>query len=339
MLNERELNRRAFRRLAVLMMCGLILVIGDYIMSGMNNSVSFIKSHGNYYVIRPNSDDSTGHIRLKARVETDHKTISKSLNLSLSPYEIEEKPEDGKADDKQNSIGKLSSDELISYEINALTSRLNEDISVRNVKLPNRLSTGEKIHWSVNRNSNTAPIIFGMIVLAFIVYRRRLEPLKKQAQARNDCIARQLPEFINRIVLLLNAGLVLNHAFEIAIEDNAEDVGNDYFYSKMNAIYKRIKEANSSMTREFQAFARGELGTDAELSKELIRISNIFSDNISKGVELTEKLQHESEILWLNRKRNCEKRGHLAETKQTLPLTLLLLVLILITVSPALLEL
>ncbi|MFQ7012468.1 MAG: hypothetical protein ACLRTA_08070, partial [Clostridia bacterium] len=59
----------------------------------------------------------------------------------------------------------------------------------------------------------------------------------------------------------------------------------------------------------------------------------------SKGTGLTEKLQAESEILWMNRKKNCEERGRLAETKLTLPLVIFLLVLIVITIAPALLEL
>ena len=73
--------------------------------------------------------------------------------------------------------------------------------------------------------------------------------------------------------------------------------------------------------------------------KELIRVANIICDNVSKGTGLTEKLQAESEILWMNRKKNCEERGRLAETKLTLPLVIFLLVLIVITIAPALLEL
>lgn len=73
--------------------------------------------------------------------------------------------------------------------------------------------------------------------------------------------------------------------------------------------------------------------------RELMRVSNIINDNINKGVELTDKLQAESEILWLNRKKSCEEKGRFAETKMTLPLMLFLMVLIIITVAPALLEL
>ena len=73
--------------------------------------------------------------------------------------------------------------------------------------------------------------------------------------------------------------------------------------------------------------------------RELMRISNIINDNVNKGVELTDKLQAESELLWMNRKKSCEEKGRLAETKLTLPLMIFLMVLIMITVAPALLEL
>ncbi len=44
-------------------------------------------------------------------------------------------------------------------------------------------------------------------------------------------------------------------------------------------------------------------------------------------------------MLWLERKKSCEERGRLAETKLTLPLMIFLMVLIVITVAPALMEL
>lgn len=66
------------------------------------------------------------------------------------------------------------------------------------------------------------------------------------------------------------------------------------------------------MHRELREFAR------KSGIKELIRVANIICDNVSKGTGLTEKLQAESEILWMNRKKNCEERGRLAETKLTL---------------------
>ena len=106
----------------------------------------------------------------------------------------------------------------------------------------------------------------------------------------------------------------------------------------MAEIDHKIRETNSSLEKEFRAFARSS-ECSGKGSRELMRISNIISDNISKGAELTDKLQSESEALWLSRKSDSEERGRLAETKLTMPLTVFLLVLVVVTVSPALLEL
>jgi hypothetical protein len=184
-----------------------------------------------------------------------------------------------------------------------------------------------------------------VIFLAVLIYVRRFDPLEKIRLQQRESVRRQLPEFINRLVLLLGAGLVLSSAFEKIVEENQTANAavpsaqkEDYFYRCMGDIYVRIKETNGSMAKEFRAFARSGMGL-GEGDRELMRISNIISDNISKGVELADKLQSESEMLWLSRKRSSEERGRLAETKLTLPLTVFLLVLVVVTVSPALLEL
>ena len=72
--------------------------------------------------------------------------------------------------------------------------------------------------------------------------------------------------------------------------------------------------------------------------KEFTRITSIITDNQYKGVNLTEKLESESDILWTQRKKIAEEKGRIAETKLTFPLALLLLVLILITAAPAIME-
>ena len=136
------------------------------------------------------------------------------------------------------------------------------------------------------------------------------------------------------------AGLVLSAAFEHIVEESrqTDSLADDYFYSCMAEIDHKIRETNSSLEIEFRAFARSS-ECSGKGSRELMRISNIISDNISKGAELTDKLQSESEALWLSRKSDSEERGRLAETKLTMPLTVFLLVLVVVTVSPALLEL
>jgi hypothetical protein len=337
-----------------------LLLLFDFFIGFDFASLNLLRGDNGVYLVRPGEGNSAGHISLKADIETDNGTVTKKYDVSLYPYARKGGPASGSSGSLFGSndnadAGAMSEDELLAYEMRSVIGSLNDDQSAKRVSLPEHLRTGEKVTWTSERKNNTAVIAFGMILLAVIIYVRRLDPLEKIRLQQQDSVRRQLPEFINRLVLLLGAGLVLSTAFEKIVEENLEANGRssnewqsdqrqsderkeDYFYQCMGDIYARIKETNGSLAKEFRAFARSGLGL-GEGDRELMRISNIISDNISKGVELADKLQSESEMLWLSRKRSSEERGRLAETKLTLPLTVFLLVLVVVTVSPALLEL
>lgn len=330
-MNEEILDQKALKTILIVIIIGFLLITADLFLSGHSRTLSLYESDRGLYMVRPSSDRPSGKITLKA--EVSGQDYSKKFDIVLAPLNSEEQNNAGETDSMSD---RMTEKELVGYEVRNTVRSLNENTARSRIYLPDRLSSGEKISWSEERNTNTAPIFFCVLVICALVFRNRYAPLKKKLQEEQNSITRQLPEFINRIVLLLNAGLVLNSAFEKAVEESSS---NDYFYSQMKDIHSRVVQANSSMYREFRDFAKSRSAAGDEAARELMRISNIINDNISKGVELTEKLQAESEMLWLARKRNCEERGRLAETKLTLPLTLFLLVLIVITVSPALLEL
>ena len=343
-MSEAALNRRAIRRIFIVVTAGMLLLLFDFFVGFDAASLQLMRGGNGLYLIRPDAGDSAGHIHLKADIETDTGTVSKSYELRLYPYAEanDDSPSGGNSGSGSGGkdAGAMSEEELLAYEMRSVISSLNDDQSVRRVVLPDRLRTGEAIQWSAPRQSNSVVIAFGMIILTVLLYVRRLDPLEKLRRAQMDSVQRQLPEFVNRLVLLLGAGLVLSAAFERIVEESrqSESLKGDYFYQSIDGIYDKVRETNGSMAKEFREFARsGE--SSCEASRELMRISNIINDNISKGVELTDKLQSESETLWLARKRGSEERGRLAETKLTLPLTVFLIVLVVVTVSPALLEL
>ena len=346
-MNEAALTKKAVKRMLIVLTAGVLLLLFDFFVGFDFSTLRLMSGGSGPYLIRPDEGSSSGHITLQADIETDSGTVTKEYDLSLYPYAREAgHTVSGSAssgtETSSGSVGAgaMSEDELLAYEMRGVISSLNDDQSARRVALPDHLKTGETITWTARRRNNTVAIAFAMIVLTVFIYKKRLDPLDKLRRAQMDSVRRQLPEFVNRLVLLLGAGLVLSSAFERIVEESrrTEALSGDYFYKCMDGIYSKIKETNGSMEKEFRAFARsGE--HSGEGSRELMRISNIISDNISKGVELTDKLQSESEALWLSRKRSSEERGRLAETKLTMPLTVFLLVLVVVTVSPALLEL
>ena len=320
------------KKLILVLCVGILLIAVDCIVSSAGTNLLFKEKSGDVVILRPNEGMPAGHIYLKAHVKNGKEEYEKKYDISVDAYSAS-----GSDSDRRKEQNKTAepAEELAAYELRSAVSGINDDISVRKVILPSSLSTGEEIKWSTEKKTNTIPLLILVMLACLLVYKRSTNPIKQLLKARNASITRQLPEFVNKLVLLLNAGLVLSAAFDRTVEEslNSRNAEDDYFCSKLREINKNMKEMNSPLNTEFRAFAK-ESGHSG-----LMRISNILSDNINKGVELTDKLQSESEVLWINRKRDCEERGRISETKLTLPLVMFLLVLIVITVSPALLEL
>ena len=330
-----EARRKARKQIIAVIIIGTVLLLMDMMTASARPQVAVTEADGRLYMVRPSSAEEAGRLSLIASVSGEHETVEKKVDIMLEPYGKEADAGEGKADTEDEKT--VTERERIEYEIRSIASNVNEDMKADKVELPSSLETGEKISWEIEKSSdNNVLVIFALTaIMAFCIYRNRFAAMEKQRRENRESVIRQLPEFVNRLVLLLNAGLVLTSAFEKSIEEGIGFSNNDgdYFYGRMKEIYISSKTANGSMNREFRAMAK-ESGI-----RELMRISNIINDNVNKGVELTDKLQAESELLWMNRKKSCEEKGRLAETKLTLPLMIFLMVLIMITVAPALLEL
>lgn len=326
-----ELEAKARKTIAIICLISLVIIAGDGIVSALSQGNVYRDSKG-IYIVRPEGDYSSS-LSLKAKVKSDGREIEKNYDISIKPFSEEIQQEADGTGEKPSD--EASEEEMIRSELRGLLAEVNRNTNKKKFYLPSKLSTGEKVIWSKSRRNNSAVLIFLTMVICIAVYTNRFKQIAKDKQRQRDSVMRQLPEFINRLVLLLNAGLVLSTAFNKSIEDGIKYNihKDDYFYKRMGEIYNSITSMNGVIEHEFRSFAK-ESGVN-----EMIRVSNIITDNISKGADLTEKLQCENQVIWENRKSNCEERGRLSETKLTLPLTVFLLVLIFITVSPALLEL
>lgn len=322
------------KKITFVLVAGFLLMAADLAMSS-GHEIKVEGADEQLYLIRPEAGEKSGYLSLQAEIMGEEGVYKKNIDVMVEPYEAEKTDEEDEASEETSMT--MTEEERLDYSLRSIVDTINSDSSVKKIGLPASLDTGEEIKWKVvkEHRTNTLPIALMMVIISVLLYRERFASIrKKEAEDKNNVI-RQLPGFINRLVLLLNAGLVLTSAFEKAVEESiSTDRGeNDYFYRNIKGIYISMKTANGSMHKELRHFAR-KSGV-----QELMRISNIISDNINKGAELSDKLRSEGELLWMERKKRCEEMGRLAETKLTLPLMLFLLVLIIITVTPALLEL
>ncbi|MDO4860780.1 MAG: type II secretion system F family protein [Bacillota bacterium] len=308
----------------ILAACSAVLSQGD--------DVPVLTDDGgkSFYVIRPDKNSGPVTLDVEMTVDTKDGQVVKEIQMVIDPEEEQEV----RNEETIETAGRESYSDRLEREMRSAVRAVNEDVTMKKVTLPETLAGGEKVTWKKTESSDFPVLIMLFMVTVFIIFRTRYSSPEKEEQEAKESIIRELPEFINRIILLLNAGVVLSTAF-ITIMEGREKLGAEeksYFYGQMRNIYTKLRRANGSLNTELRDFAK------RSGVRELMRFSNIVSDNLSKGADLVGKLRRESEALWFARKKQSEEKGRTAETKLTFPLVLLLLVLVMVTIAPAMLE-
>lgn len=313
----------------VVIICLFILAIVLIIFSSIfnNERLIFIDQAGHKYIERPTYDQGNLSAKLIVSGDVKGENIKKPVVLNIKPEGANSNKKDTtekSIDLKEQAIGKLN---LLVYSINK-----SDDSKI--VYLPEHIEGMDHVSWSNAKNSPILLITFACGVLLICIYMKRYDQIKTLKRNCNDSIEDELPDFLNKIVLLMNAGLVLSAAFEKIVKDYNfhEYMNQSYFYHQLTGISTKVSETNASMVEELKRFA------ERSKNREFMRVTNVISDNIHKGTELVNVLQGESTFLWFQRKKRAEEKGRIAETKLTMPLALQLLVLIIITLAPAMIE-
>ncbi|MGI6737761.1 MAG: type II secretion system F family protein [Anaerovoracaceae bacterium] len=224
-------------------------------------------------------------------------------------------------------------DDRLQRSISAAVSRLNDDTSEATVVLPQQLEDGTKLYWQQRQENHLPVVLLVCLLLLAAVYRGRHQKLEREEAAARADVVRQLPGFLNKLLLMLGAGVVLNTAFDRVLEGRRRVCTEDgYFYGQLQEIYLRTHEMNSALHLELAEFAQ------RSGVREWMRLTGIITDSMARGTDLSRRLQRESSLLWFSRRKRAEELSRLAETKMTLPLVILLLVLVMITIAPVMLD-
>jgi hypothetical protein len=221
--------------------------------------------------------------------------------------------------------------EVLSETVAGLSASADGDALV----LPGTDAHGVSYRFSENASDLHIPEIIALAAFVLFLRRGRYGWIDKRIKESRREIVRDFPEFIDRLLLMLNAGLVVSEALSrIAAEyELHRDASKPRrLYEELAAIRQRVQNTNASLSAELGAVA-ARSGV-----RELTRFASVVSDNIDKGSALAEKLKAEGELVWKLRKKDVEEAGRLAETKMILPMTLTLLTLVMITMAPAVLD-
>lgn len=321
-------KKKLLIKIVLFILLFVVLIFND--VSAGRAEYSNVKLNDNGEIVsavRPGEGEDSYSFTARVKIKSEGKESEQEYYITIEPAGEKESVQD------DGLLSDAPQENATEAELKKLVSTLNDDTTATEVALPQKLESGEELVWT--KAENTDPVIYfiGLLFMLWLVYHNRFQAISREEKKARESIIRELPEFINKLVLLINAGVILNTAFLKIIDDcDEKKINESYFYRRIAGIGKMVQETNASFHQELYSFAKHS-GV-----KELMRITNIMLDNISKGDDLSDKLRRENELLWFARKQQAEEKGKLAETKLTMPLMLLLMVLIMVTIAPALME-
>lgn len=183
----------------------------------------------------------------------------------------------------------------------------------------------------VKGTSNDAKlIVIGGILISLAMPYLYDKSLNDKLAERQLQIQLDFPEFLNKLLLLVNAGMTISRAFEKIMEGNKK---NTPLYEELNITYGEIK-AGTPETIAFENFAR------RCKIREIINFISVLVLNLKKGgAEVVPVLRAQSVECWEMRKTAAKRLGEEASSKMMLPITIMLIGILLVVGAPAVLML
>lgn len=204
-----------------------------------------------------------------------------------------------------------------------------------------------QIHWAKKMGNLLLGLLIGsflllaygetdMALLIFVVFISIvlfLLPdfeLNKALEKRHLQLRLDFPDFINKLILLINAGMTINRAWERVASASHKETP---LYEEVTRASLEVKGGKSE-GEVYEEFAR------RCRIPEISRFITVILQNLRKGnAEMVAVLRVQASECWEMRKHTAKRLGEEASTKLLLPLMLMFLAILIIVGTPALLAL
>ena len=211
----------------------------------------------------------------------------------------------------------------------ALQDSLSRSETGESLYLPDE-EGGANLSWNLAKKQAPTAIIACGFFAGIAIYFSRRDTEKRQLKKRKTLFENEVSNLGFQLVLYLNAGLTIDNAFSRIIRQNEENFNP--LYRALRDIKKSADAGNVPFVSQLYAFAQN------AGSKSFLRLATLSYEHVSRGSDLTEKLDAETKRLQEERFLNAKTKIKLAETKLCFPLMMLLVVLVLITTVPSFLS-
>ena len=183
----------------------------------------------------------------------------------------------------------------------------------------------------VNGDSSNALLFaaaspIALLVMPFLIDR----DLTEKVERRRESIQLEFPEFVNKLILLVNAGTTIPKAWAKIV---AEEKKDSPLYRELRLCMAEI-QAGKSEAAAYEEFAR------RCKRKEIIKFVSVIILNLRKGgSEVIPTLRAQADECWEARKAAARRLGETASSKLLAPMAIMLLGIIMIVALPAVLSL
>ena len=260
-------------------------------------------------------------IVLEAELSSGARTEKESLSINVLPEGFELPEREGAPEDPDASA--------IRSALYRLQDMLSRDSSGERLALPSSLD-GVRISWKAPESHPAYALLAGALPLSALLWIFRYGALRKQLEEEKRVTEEALPSMVMELSLMMDAGLVLNSAFEQLIERRPD---SDHPLDRL--LRRCLLESRMSNEPFVSVFYRcaAESGI-----RDLVRFAGMMAEQQDRGSELSAKLERERARLWAARLSSARGRSKTAETQLSFPLMLVLVSLVLIAAGPALME-
>ncbi len=321
---EAKLIRNKNFKNAMLIILIITTGIVAFVFEGEQLLESETKNGNKFYINEEGVGTSFFDIDYKAEFMVNGKVehIEGSENVGIS--------KDGTVEKEEEIIEAEAPEIIVERKISQAVTKAEEEKRKGEIILPQLIEDDILVNWQIKESDNRPFIMIAIIIGLILVYKIRYVGLEKMEKSSKESVIKELPGFINKLLLLLSGGMIFNDALQKISSDYEKNrgEGTSYFYDQLVYIRVYEEEINRPAIKQLEEFAK-----NTEI-REFIRVTSIIREESKTGGNLKEKLRNESDMLWLMRKKEAEERGKKAETKMSFPLVLLLLVMMLLTITP-----
>ncbi len=167
--------------------------------------------------------------------------------------------------------------------------------------------------------------VFSLVVLIAVTILSDNE-LNERIKKRRTSMQLDFPDFLNKLTLLINAGMTVSRAWEKIVTGNKKD---SILYEELNIAVADIRAGKSEMAA-YEDFAK------RCRIPEITKFVSVILQNIRKGnKEMVSILRLQASECWEMRKRTAMRLGEEASTKMLFPMMIMFLAILIIVIAPA----